>query len=80
MIWNIENSFKENMLNVFKIETFQSQYTEIIKDIIGESPDNVDYCSICYDQLDTTAKRQTKTCINKKCDSLYHMSCICEVN
>jgi len=24
-------------------------------------------------------KNQTKSCVNEKCDALYHMSCICEV-
>lgn len=79
MIWSTENSFKENILNVFKIEALQSQYTENNQDVIEKTPDDVNYCFICYDQLDTTTKKQTKTCVNEKCDSLYHMACICEV-
>lgn len=45
-----------------------------------ESPENDNCCFICYDQLDTVAKEKIKSCSNEKCDALYHMACICEVN
>lgn len=65
---------------MFNIRTLPLQYKENIQDLVEESPDSVKYCFICYENLDITKMKQIKTCINKKCDALYHMPCICEVN
>lgn len=75
----MENSFKENILKAFDIAKLPSRYTDDDLENIVENPNNSDYCFICYDQLDTATKNQTKKCDNEKCDSLYHMACICEV-
>lgn len=80
MIWNTESNFKENLLNVFEIDNFNSQYEEDINNHDIECANNNNYCFICYDELDTVVKKKTKTCVNEKCDALYHMACICEVN
>lgn len=80
MIWNTENNFKENILNVFEIEKLESQYEENVHNHDIECADNLNNCFICYDVLDVAMKKQTKTCANEKCDALYHMTCICEVN
>lgn len=77
-MWNTENDFKKNILNVFEISNLHSQYKEDNQNEVDCSDSN--YCFICYDQLDTVPKEQTKTCTTKKCDALYHMTCICEVN
>lgn len=79
MIWSTENSFKENILNVFQVTTIQLQYEEEDPEHVIASQNDLNCCCICYDQLDTAIKKQTKLCINEKCDALYHMSCICEV-
>ncbi|XP_028044428.1 E3 ubiquitin-protein ligase FANCL isoform X1 [Rhopalosiphum maidis] len=76
LIWSTENSFKENILNVFQVATLQLQYKDNSEHCIASQNDLI--CCICYDQLDTAIKKQTKSCANDKCDALYHMSCICE--
>lgn len=78
LIWSTENSFKENILNVFEVATLKSQYEEEKPDNHVTSQNDLN-CFICYDQLDTAIKNQTKLCVNEKCDALFHMSCICEV-
>lgn len=79
MIWSTENSFKENILNVFEVPTLHSQYEEEIPEHYVASQNDLNCCCICYDVLDIAIKNQTKSCVNEKCDALYHMSCICEV-
>lgn len=79
MIWSSENSFKENILNIFEVPTLQSQYEEEKPEHYISSQNDLNCCCICYDQLDMAIKNQTKSCVNEKCDALYHMSCICEV-
>lgn len=78
MTWDAENSFKENILNVFEISELHSHYKEDIKHEVDNSDSN--YCFICYDQLDSVPKEQIKMCAYEKCDAVYHMACICEVN
>lgn len=82
MIWNTENNFKENILNVFGITDLQ-QYeedTNIVDDFAIDCPNGANYCFICYSSLETVIKNQIKMCVNDKCDALYHMACICAVN
>jgi len=79
LIWSTDNSFKENILNVFEVPTLQSQYKEEKQEHYVTSQNDLNCCCICYDQLDIAIKNQTKSCVNEKCDALYHMSCICEV-
>ncbi|XP_025196752.1 E3 ubiquitin-protein ligase FANCL isoform X2 [Melanaphis sacchari] len=78
LVWSTENSFKENILNVFQIASLQLQYEEDNSEHYNVTENDLNCCCICYDQLDTTIKKQTKSCNNDKCDALYHMSCICE--
>ncbi|CAI6355757.1 unnamed protein product [Macrosiphum euphorbiae] len=78
LIWSSENSFKENILNIFEVPTLQSQYEEEKPEHYISSQNDLNCCCICYDQLDMAIKNQTKSCVNEKCDALYHMSCICE--
>ncbi|XP_022175544.1 E3 ubiquitin-protein ligase FANCL-like isoform X2 [Myzus persicae] len=78
LIWSTENSFRENILNVFEVPTLQSQYEEEKSEHYVASQNDLNCCCICYDQLDIAIKNQTKSCVNTKCDALYHMSCICE--
>lgn len=61
---------------MFDITELHSHYTEDNQENVVENQNNLDCCFICYDQLDMS----TKKCDNEKCDSLYHMACICEVN
>lgn len=77
MIWNTENSFKDNILDIFGVNAIQSQYEENIQEQNIECLNN--YCFICYDELDTVMKKQIKICDNEKCDAVYHMTCICVV-
>jgi len=79
MIWRTENSYKENILNMFEVTTIQSQYEEEKPEHHVVCQNDLNCCCICYDQLVTAIKKQTKSCVNEKCDALYHMSCICEV-
>lgn len=65
---------------MFKVDFLQSQYKLNEHDHNVELSNNENYCLICYDQLDTVTKKQTKTCVNEKCNAVYHMACICEVN
>lgn len=74
MVWNTQNNFKDNILNIFKLDDFSS---ELDQDNIMQNSNNSDYCLICYDQL--TINKKTKTCTNEKCDAMYHIACICEV-
>lgn len=78
LIWSTDNSFKENILNIFQVTTLQLQYEEEDPEHYIASQNDLNCCCICYDQLDTAIRKQTKLCINEKCDALYHMSCICE--
>lgn len=79
MIWSSDKNFKENILDVFGVITLDCQYEEDKKENTIELQNNLDSCFICYDELDATLKKQTKMCVNEKCDALYHMACICEV-
>ncbi|XP_050439977.1 E3 ubiquitin-protein ligase FANCL-like [Adelges cooleyi] len=72
-IWSTYKSFKDNVVEVFGVEMIASQYEEM------PGPSNESsYCFICYDELDATSKKQTKVCVNSKCDAVYHITCICE--
>lgn len=61
----------ENILNVFEIHNL-SHYEK------DEPVNDTSNCCICYDELDITKEKQIKLC--DICNSLYHMTCICEVN
>ncbi|VVC31033.1 Fanconi anemia complex, subunit FancL, WD-repeat containing domain,Zinc finger, RING-type,Zinc finger [Cinara cedri] len=69
LIWNTENSFMENILNIFEIQSL-SHYEK------QESEYDTSNCCICYDELDMTKEKQSKLC--DICNSLYHMACICQ--
>lgn len=79
LIWNPENCYKDNILNIFDIDNLQLQYNIDNQEQFDlECQDNnSEMCFICYDQL--PINNQIKSCYNTKCDALYHMSCICEV-
>lgn len=81
MIWNTENNFKKNILDVFGIaELRQYEDQNIVNHFAIECTNSLNDCFICYEQLDTVTKNQIKNCVNNKCDGMYHMKCICTVN
>lgn len=78
MIWHAEKNFKENILNVFEVDTLQSHYEgNILVNNNAECQNSSNYCLICYGELNIAIKKEIKLC--EKCDGIYHMTCICEV-